>query len=89
VADGTARCWGGGEVGQLGNGGFVRRPVPVVVNGLINAVALAAGRAHTCALLTDGTVACWGAGGLLGNARRVSVVDADTHCAGVRPQTCT
>jgi alpha-tubulin suppressor-like RCC1 family protein len=63
-------------------------------------VRLAAGGFHTCHIRGDGTVrcwgdnrfgtvACWGAGGLLGKARRVSIIDADTHCAGVRPQTCT
>jgi hypothetical protein len=30
------------------------------VSGISNSVALAAGGHHTCALLADGTVACWG-----------------------------
>jgi hypothetical protein len=32
----------------------------VVVSGLTNAVAIAAGGAYTCALLSDGTARCWG-----------------------------
>ena len=33
---------------------------PVAVSGLSNAVAIAAGDHHTCALLGDGTARCWG-----------------------------
>jgi len=64
LADGSARCWGAGGSGQLGNNGTVTKQlVPVVVSGLAGAVAVAAGGAHTCALLADGSVRCWGANG--------------------------
>jgi alpha-tubulin suppressor-like RCC1 family protein len=67
--DGTARCWGFGNSGQLGNGTFNNSSVPVTVSGLSNAVAITAGRGHACALLADGTARCWGSGnsGKLGN----------------------
>src|SRR5262245_26519217 len=56
--DGTVRCWGANDFGQLGNGGITPQPTlaPVLVTGLSNAVAVAAGGAHTCALLADSTV---------------------------------
>ena len=56
------RCWGANDFGQLGNGSLTtpQPPVPVLVSGLTNAVAVAAGGVHTCALLADGTVRCWG-----------------------------
>jgi alpha-tubulin suppressor-like RCC1 family protein len=61
LSDGTAKCWGNNAEGQLGDGGtFIEKTTPVTVSGLTNAVAIAAGSSHTCALLSDGTVKCWG-----------------------------
>jgi alpha-tubulin suppressor-like RCC1 family protein len=65
---GTAQCWGRNESGRLGDGtsgGF--RATPVVVSGLSGATALAAGGAHTCALLQTGTAQCWGENRFLRN----------------------
>jgi alpha-tubulin suppressor-like RCC1 family protein len=65
LEDGTARCWGHNEWGQLGDGamGFENnRAAPVTVQGLRDAAGLAAGGYHTCAWLRDGTVRCWGEG---------------------------
>jgi len=70
LADGTARCWGLGESGQRGDGSFGQSAlVPVTVNGLTGAVGLAAGYGHTCALLSNATMRCWGENreGQLGN----------------------
>ncbi len=62
IADGTVRCWGANDQGQLGDGTTTTpEPNPVPVSGLANAVAVAAGSKHTCALRADGTVVCWGA----------------------------
>jgi alpha-tubulin suppressor-like RCC1 family protein len=61
LADGSARCWGSNFNGQIGDGTrFEDRPTPVAVSGLTNAVAIAAGGFHTCALLADGSARCWG-----------------------------
>jgi len=57
---GEVRCWGQGDSGQLGNGASSNRPDPVAVVLPAPAVDIAAGIAHTCALLEDRTVWCWG-----------------------------
>ena len=59
--DGTAACWGLGDHGQRGDGTFeMFAPGPVAVTGLTDAVAVAAGYDHACALLRDSTMRCWG-----------------------------
>lgn len=61
--DGSMKCWGENDEGQLGNGmiAYFGQPTPVAVQGLdARAVAASAGKSHTCALLDDGGVACWG-----------------------------
>jgi alpha-tubulin suppressor-like RCC1 family protein len=60
LGDGTARCWGFNQYGQLGNGTMANSPVPVNVSGLTSAVQLEAGWFHTCAVRSDGTARCWG-----------------------------
>jgi alpha-tubulin suppressor-like RCC1 family protein len=73
VAGGAVKCWGANYNRQLGNGKvgtstgsvITGETTPVDVVGLTGATALAAAVNHTCALLADGTVACWG--GFLGN----------------------
>ena len=61
LGDGTVKCWGNNEHKQLGRwGGGSDQATPQQVEGLSNVKAIAAGSAHTCALLGDGTVQCWG-----------------------------
>lgn len=67
MTDGTARCWGRGDSGQLGDGTTSQRLMPTAVVGLTNVVQMAVGWAHTCAVRTDGSVWCWGHGGQLGD----------------------
>jgi len=63
VSDGTARCWGENDVGQLGTGSTSpMSTLPVSVSGLSNVIAIATGGYHTCAVLGDKTVRCWGQG---------------------------
>lgn len=64
------KCWGANTKGQLGNNSFSNRKIPVATIALgDNATAIAAGGEHTCALLENGNVKCWGANehGQLGN----------------------
>lgn len=60
LADGSVKCWGKNDYGQLGDGTLTSSSVPVKVGGLATAVAVANGSAHSCALLAAGTVQCWG-----------------------------
>jgi alpha-tubulin suppressor-like RCC1 family protein len=61
LSDGTGQCWGWNINGQLGNGTSNNTStIPVAVNGLSGAVAMTGGYRHTCALLANGTMQCWG-----------------------------
>jgi alpha-tubulin suppressor-like RCC1 family protein len=83
LTGGGVDCWGWNEYGQLGDAtswgpegclyqGSEERPcstAPVPVSGITNATQIATGGDHTCALLTGGSVNCWGLNGYgeLGN----------------------
>ena len=62
LASGSVLCWGTREDGELGDGVQDWHPVPTpqVVAGVSGAVAITAGYVHTCVLLADKTVECWG-----------------------------
>ena len=75
LSDGTVNCWGNNDFGQLGIGTYkgpencgnygACSTIPVSVSGISTAIGISG----TCALLSDGTVKCWGANnnGELGN----------------------
>ena len=70
--NGDVWCWGYNYTGQLGTGNNESTTVPVRVSGLPRpAVAIGLGDYHTCAVLEDGSVWCWGANywGELGNGK--------------------
>jgi alpha-tubulin suppressor-like RCC1 family protein len=61
MANGTATCWGDDAFGELGSGQMgIPVPTPTMVEGLTGIKAITAGASYTCALLADGSVACWG-----------------------------
>ncbi|KAG5175869.1 regulator of chromosome condensation 1/beta-lactamase-inhibitor protein II [Tribonema minus] len=64
--DATAKCWGDGHHGQLGQGDWLSLSSPpksaINLGSGRTAKAIAAGVGHTCALLDNATVKCWGFG---------------------------
>lgn len=79
VANGQVSCWGDNTSGQLGNGTTTASPSPVGVHGLPSpstnpARAVVAGLSHSCAVLQNGNVYCWGQNqlGQLGNETTTS-----------------
>lgn len=83
------RCWGSGNVGRTGHGNQVdigddeppSSVAVVAVGAMVN--QLAAGAAHTCALLVTGAVRCWGTGaaGRLGYGNTTSIGDTEPPSA--------
>jgi alpha-tubulin suppressor-like RCC1 family protein len=69
LADGSVRCVGDNENGQLGGDPGEDLTGPVTVPGLEDVVSLSARWNTTCAVLGDGTARCWGSGlgGVLGD----------------------
>jgi alpha-tubulin suppressor-like RCC1 family protein len=70
LPDGTAKCWGADDFGQLGDNKTIAQAFPVDVS-IVNPVdgtsmlltdikTVVAGNSHTCAMLNDGSVMCWG-----------------------------
>jgi alpha-tubulin suppressor-like RCC1 family protein len=83
LSGGTAQCWGLNESGELGNGsttgpdtclgGGPCSVTPGEVSGLSGATAVSVGGYSACALLTGGSVECWGlnSDGELGNGTTI------------------
>jgi hypothetical protein len=87
--DGSVVCWGYGADGRLGYGntsnvGDSQTPGsagPVNLGAGRTAVAISAGGAHTCAILDNGSVRCWGFGynEQLGYGNPLNVGDTPTN----------
>ncbi len=82
-ASGAASCWGVNDVGELGaassnqchfGAGQPCSVSPIAVAGGLKFVTLAVGDDHTCGMVADGHVYCWGGNdqGQLGNGTTVS-----------------
>ncbi len=86
---GAVKCWGKNTNGQLGIGSTTDATAPTDVSVSASAVTkLALGESYTCALITGGSVKCWGynAHGELGDnstTQRTSPVDVSGLSSGV------
>ncbi len=91
LADGRVKCWGRNNYGQLGLGDSLNRGalaqhmgdnLPVVDLGSSRrALAIALGYSHSCALLDDESVRCWGENSMgqlgLGDTRNRGTLPSD------------
>ena len=90
--NGAAKCWGSNELGTLGNGEWgsdLISSTPVDVLGIENdfAVSLCSGQNHTCAIMDDGSMKCWGQGssGRLGNDIDIDICQEWDDCIFPEP----
>jgi len=88
LGDGTIKCWGTNYTGQLGDGtigGY--STTPVVVHGITNAIKAVPGGFHTCAILADHSVQCWGRNqdGQIGNGDSTTDVTLPVPVGGLGP----
>jgi len=60
AVDWRVYCWGGNQLGQIGDPAVIQSPTPVPIISAFLFVDLAAGEDHTCALRTDNVAFCWG-----------------------------
>lgn len=61
TTSGAVYCWGYNLYGQLGDSTTISRTTPTAVTGLSSGVArVFAGAYHSCALLTNNSLKCWG-----------------------------
>jgi alpha-tubulin suppressor-like RCC1 family protein len=60
---GSVTCWGRNANGQVGDGTTTDRTSPIAnIGGITNAIAVANAGSTTCALLSTGSIKCWGDG---------------------------
>ena len=95
--DATVKCWGANAKGQLGYGDTASRGKAVgeMGNNLLtvdlgsgrSAVQIATGGFHTCAILDNGSVKCWGEGerGQLGYGDRLNRGDGPSEMGNNLP----
>ncbi len=87
LAGGGVDCWGDGDDGELGDGALsLRQDTPVSVRHVTSATQVTVGEDHTCALLSDGHVDCWGAdvyGELGDGVTTVEPRDTPTEVTGI------
>jgi alpha-tubulin suppressor-like RCC1 family protein len=86
--NGTVKCWGLNFYGELGQGDVATRGdgpnemgdnlAPIALGAGRRATAISAGYTHTCALLDNGTIKCWGQNdeGQLGQGSIANLGDA-------------
>jgi alpha-tubulin suppressor-like RCC1 family protein len=83
--DGTVKCWGVNDYGQLGDGSTTDSSTPVSVSGIANATKISVGSYYSCALLSGGAVKCWGYNydGELGNGSTIDYSSTPVSVSGI------
>jgi alpha-tubulin suppressor-like RCC1 family protein len=95
IDDGTVKCWGLNNYGQLGYDDSTNRGYAELASDMptVNlgdgrtATAIAAGGYYTCAVLDDGSLKCWGynASGQLGQDSTTTIGDDSGEMAELLP----
>jgi alpha-tubulin suppressor-like RCC1 family protein len=75
-------CWGYGALGELGDGKHTERSHPEPVPGVDDALHVAVGDGHVCAVDASGSVTCWGAN-LMHRSRQKDDSHGPQRVAGV------
>ena len=86
--DGRVLCWGEGDYGKLGIGNTNDKSSPQFTNSLgtgRKAIDISAGGDHTCAVLDNGSVMCWGRDnyGQIGDGIQGGQRNSPTHTVGL------
>jgi alpha-tubulin suppressor-like RCC1 family protein len=92
TSDGSVYCWGRSGYGQLGNGtSSVDSNVPVQAIGISAATQIALGNSYACALISGGTVKCWGHNGNgalgIGDTNESAIYSSPQNVSGVSSVT--
>jgi hypothetical protein len=97
---GEVTCWGDNQYGQLGRGSVVQLNAPLLANnsiapidlgssasGALKAIDISAGFEHSCAILENGSIKCWGSNGSgqLGTATTGNLGDASGEMGNALP----
>lgn len=92
LLDGSVKCWGEDGVGLLGDGGVTHIsniPKAVSLGGGVIASAVTVGPNNACALISNGTIKCWGynSTGALGNGTTSPSIRAPTLVSNISSAT--
>ncbi len=90
--DSTVWGWGKNDYGEIGDGTFIQRPLPVQVLGLTGITEVTEGNtSYSMALKYDGSLWSWGTGCYTGNADTVGIynvpLQANYLCTVTAPNT--
>ena len=61
-ADRTVMCWGRNLSGEVGDVTRTPHPIPIIVPGVADAIAIGANGTTSCAIIASHRVWCWGSG---------------------------